>query len=927
MLNKQIRKFLSLALVLCLVLGMTSMEAFAVSEIPMRDSLNIVTPSNATPNDVVTATFNEMPEENLYQDYDYGEAATPSSATAIGVMPLTGTTHLFIDTFYEATTDQSGPGWTWTAEDNTFTLSGDIAYDIFFLGIGDVSLVVSGTPTVTGEISSDGRLTISGGTGDVLTVNNISYVALAAGSIEISGATVNAATTANGYAAVETYGDFTMSSGTLNLTSSGSNGMGLNATSGGSIIINGTAAIRTTAPTDGMAIRSDADIIIDGSAKVDVASTGNTGIRAWNTITVSGGTVMSKGIVNNGALSGGMSGVSITGGSVTTGDMGGSNGDVYCDLSVSGTGADVTVNGSIGSYGYGNLTVSAGTVTVTGTVGGTTTHTGGTLNGSAPGVGTGPEIVTYTGSEPLQIVMDGFGIYYLHSVAPSASASTSGNQVAVSGTSPTVPDFVFGGYSNTAVDSTGNTVTFTSNASVTSTIAGSITFGTNATIDNTVTLNQGITVTTLSFYGGFSSASGNSTDNKIIVGANATADGDVYGGYSTTGNVTDNCVVLNTGAVVTGGAYGGFGLGGVLTGNTLELNGSGQYIDGGLSGFQNFTFNLPAGVGNDSMILTVGDDADITGTAVAISLEGASSLDVGNRITLVNASAGTLIGTPANTSVTVSGYTFSLTVESSRLVATVTDAPAGPTEGTNGIYTITFNTNGGSVSSATMQTGTDGKLTSLPIPIRIGNYSFDGWYTAASGGTEIATDHVFTGNTTVYAHWTYTGSNSNSGSGNSSGNSFSGSTGVITTDAKKGKVSTSLGIITGTGSGYSKWKQDGNGWKLQYADNSFAAGNSRTDADGTVYETLAWELINGAWYCFGADGYAKSGFVYDQELNGWLYIDINTGMKTGWQQLDSKWYFFNPTSDGSKGKMAITTRIDGWYVDEHGVWDGMGKQE
>ena len=914
---------MSLALVLCLVLGMTPMKAFAESEIPLGDSLNTATPSNATPTDVVTATFNEMPEENLYQDYGYDEAATPSSATAIGVMPLTGITYLSIDTLYEATTDQSGPGWTWTAEDNTFTLSGDIAYDINFFGTGEVSFVVSGTPTVTGKISGE-RLTISGGGDDVLTVNNSSYVALAAGSIEIAGATVNAATTANGYAAVETYGDFTMSSGTLNLTSSGSNGMGLNADNNGSIIINGTAAIRTTAPTGGMAIRSNADITIGGSAEVDVASTGNTGIRAWNAITVSGGTVMSKGAVYSGALSGGMNGVSVTGGSVATGDVGGSNGDVYCDLSVSGTGADVTINGSIGSSGYGNLTVSAGTVAVTGTVSGTTTHTGGTLNGSAPGVGTGPEIVTYTGSEPLQTVTVEFG-GYPNSVAPSASASTSGNQVTVSGTSPTAPVFVFGGYSNAAVGSTGNTVTFTSDASVGSAIFGSLTASTNATIGNTVTLNQGITVAALYFYGGYSSASGNSTDNQIVVGANATADGDVYGGLSTTGNVTDNRVVLNTGATVTGGAYGGSGLGGALTGNTLELHGSGQHIDGDLSDFQNLTFHLPAGAGNDSMILTVGGNADITGTAVAISLEGAPSLAVGNRIMLVDASAGTLIGTPANTSVTVSGYTFSITVEGSRLVAAVTDAPAGPAEETNDIYTITFNTNGGSVSPTTMQTGTDGKLTSLPIPVRSGSYSFDGWHTAASGGTKITTDHVFTGSTTVYAQWTYTGSNS--GSGNSSGGSFSGSTAVITTDAKKGKISTSLGIITGTGSGYSKWKQDGNGWKLQYADSSFAAGNSRTDAGGTVYETLAWELINGAWYCFGADGYAKSGFVYDPELNGWLYIDINTGMKTGWQQLDGKWYYFNPTSDGSKGKMAITTRIDGWFVDEHGVWDGMGKQE
>ena len=72
-------------------------------------------------------------------------------------------------------------------------------------------------------------------------------------------------------------------------------------------------------------------------------------------------------------------------------------------------------------------------------------------------------------------------------------------------------------------------------------------------------------------------------------------------------------------------------------------------------------------------------------------------------------------------------------------------------------YTVTFNANGGTASADSMQTGADGKLTSLPTATRSGSYSFDGWYTAASGGTQITTAYVFSANTTVYAHWTYTG--------------------------------------------------------------------------------------------------------------------------------------------------------------------------
>ena len=74
-------------------------------------------------------------------------------------------------------------------------------------------------------------------------------------------------------------------------------------------------------------------------------------------------------------------------------------------------------------------------------------------------------------------------------------------------------------------------------------------------------------------------------------------------------------------------------------------------------------------------------------------------------------------------------------------------------------YTITFNVNGGS-GTIPSQTTSGQKLSSLPTATHSGSYSFAGWYTAASGGTKITTAHVFTGNTTVYAHWTYTGGSS-----------------------------------------------------------------------------------------------------------------------------------------------------------------------
>ena len=70
-------------------------------------------------------------------------------------------------------------------------------------------------------------------------------------------------------------------------------------------------------------------------------------------------------------------------------------------------------------------------------------------------------------------------------------------------------------------------------------------------------------------------------------------------------------------------------------------------------------------------------------------------------------------------------------------------------------FTITFDGNGGTPSAGSMTT-TGQKLAILPDASHSGRYRFDGWYTEKSGGSKITTDTVFSANTTVYAHWTYT---------------------------------------------------------------------------------------------------------------------------------------------------------------------------
>lgn len=73
-------------------------------------------------------------------------------------------------------------------------------------------------------------------------------------------------------------------------------------------------------------------------------------------------------------------------------------------------------------------------------------------------------------------------------------------------------------------------------------------------------------------------------------------------------------------------------------------------------------------------------------------------------------------------------------------------------------FTITLDANGGTLSgAATVTTNAGGKLDNLPAaPTREG-YSFDGWFTAASGGKEVDLQSPFEKDSTIYAHWTKNG--------------------------------------------------------------------------------------------------------------------------------------------------------------------------
>lgn len=119
-----------------------------------------------------------------------------------------------------------------------------------------------------------------------------------------------------------------------------------------------------------------------------------------------------------------------------------------------------------------------------------------------------------------------------------------------------------------------------------------------------------------------------------------------------------------------------------------------------------------------------------------------------------------------------------------------------------------------------------------------------------------------------------------------------------------------------------------------------------------IYLKSRWGMIDGLWYYFDGDGRMLTGWQnlgsqwyylckkedegvkagmkegamaigwhFDSFYQKWFYFDKSGGMVTGWCEIDGKWYYLNPVSDGQRGTLITDAWIDGWYVDKNGVWD------
>ena len=111
------------------------------------------------------------------------------------------------------------------------------------------------------------------------------------------------------------------------------------------------------------------------------------------------------------------------------------------------------------------------------------------------------------------------------------------------------------------------------------------------------------------------------------------------------------------------------------------------------------------------------------------------------------------------------------------------------------------------------------------------------------------------------------------------------------------------------------WTWGARGWWYRYADGTYPTNTSKTidgqvyrfDADG--YMRTGWVFERGSWYYHAPSGAQTTGWVLDGV--SWYYLTPGTGqMATGWVKDGSHWYYLNPAN----GKMKT-----GWHY-EDGSW-------
>lgn len=116
------------------------------------------------------------------------------------------------------------------------------------------------------------------------------------------------------------------------------------------------------------------------------------------------------------------------------------------------------------------------------------------------------------------------------------------------------------------------------------------------------------------------------------------------------------------------------------------------------------------------------------------------------------------------------------------------------------------------------------------------------------------------------------------------------------------------------------WMNYTTGKKFKKEDGSFASNEWYKILgdwyyfDETSHMVTGWKLLGTTWYYMDTDGVMLTGWVNDG--NARYYMNKDGSMATGWiQNTPGEWYYFY-----ENGTMAVNTVIDGYAVNEKGIW-------
>lgn len=204
------------------------------------------------------------------------------------------------------------------------------------------------------------------------------------------------------------------------------------------------------------------------------------------------------------------------------------------------------------------------------------------------------------------------------------------------------------------------------------------------------------------------------------------------------GSGADLASIDQNGLLTTGGVLGASGTGTVVVFATSENNVNGVAIVNVVQPPESIAITGPQTVREDKTIQLTAEVLPVNANDRTVSWHSSNTavatVDAEGVVTGVSAGDATIFATANGNTDLVQGYAVTVT----------------PKE-----FTITFNANGGSCSTASMTAVCEEAVGTLPTPTR-DYYTFDGWFTATSGGTKITSSYAFETDTpvTLYAQWT-----------------------------------------------------------------------------------------------------------------------------------------------------------------------------